>query len=72
MNETVRVVDGWFEENEDGSKDYIAVLANGDKVRCKNVHLASVVFEGLDYDGDIATIESELKFEKSVSGKEGT
>jgi hypothetical protein len=66
MSETIRVIDGWFEENEDGGRDYIAVLPNGDKIRCKNIYLASVEFVGFDYSGESepATIESVLNFEK--------
>jgi hypothetical protein len=42
------IKDGWFEEQEDGTLDYIAVLENGEIWRCKNAYLASISFPGLE------------------------
>lgn len=39
---------GWFEENEDGTMDYIDVLPNGEKWRYKNVYPISVDFGELE------------------------
>jgi hypothetical protein len=44
----ITIKDGWFEEQEDGTLDYIAVLENGETVRYKNTYLASVSFSGLE------------------------
>ena len=61
----MKIKDGWFEEQEDGTRDYVAILENGEKWRCKNVHLTGLKYEGLDYkDGGEAIIESNQKYEK--------
>jgi hypothetical protein len=40
---------GWFEENEDGTRDYIAIFENGEKWRMKNVYPISINFGDLDW-----------------------
>jgi hypothetical protein len=41
--------DGWFEDNGDGTLDYIAILKNGEVWRLKNAFLSSVSWDGLEY-----------------------
>jgi hypothetical protein len=44
----MQIKDGWFEEQEDGTRDYIALLESGEVVRCKNAYLTGLKYEGLD------------------------
>lgn len=49
----MKIKDGWFEENEDGTRDYIAILEDDSAVRLKNAYLKSVDFGGLQWqDGN--------------------
>jgi hypothetical protein len=52
--------DGWFEEQEDGTRDYIAILENGEKWRLKNAYLTSVDFGGLQQQNGDELIEITL------------
>lgn len=53
-----QIVDGWFEDNDDGSRDYVAVLENGETWRMQNVYLTSMMFSDLDCTTtDTITIE---------------
>lgn len=44
----MQIKDGWFEEQEDGTRDYITVLENGEVWRLKNVYPVSVKFDDLE------------------------
>ena len=44
----MKLQDGWFEENEDGTRDYIAVLENGEVWRLKNTYPTAIHFDGLE------------------------
>lgn len=50
MFKTMKIKDGWFEEQEDGTRDYIAILENGETWRCKNAYMTGLKYEGLDYN----------------------
>jgi hypothetical protein len=44
----MQIKDGWFEEQEDGTRDYIAILENGEVWRCKNAYPVSIKFDGIE------------------------
>ena len=61
----MKVMDGWFEEREDGGRDYIAVCENGEIWRCENVYWSGFKIEGLDYSGgEETTIELTVRYDK--------
>jgi hypothetical protein len=44
----MKIQDGWFEENEDGTRDYIAILENDEVWRFKNAYPVAIHFDGLE------------------------
>jgi hypothetical protein len=52
----MKLKDGWFEEQEDGTRDYIAILENDEVWRLQNAYLTSVRYDGLELSNDIAEV----------------
>ncbi|MFA5766555.1 MAG: hypothetical protein WC919_01360 [Candidatus Paceibacterota bacterium] len=47
----MQIKDSWFEEQEDGTRDYIAVFESGEVWRLKNAYPIAMHFDGLEVDG---------------------
>ena len=65
----MQIQDGWFEENEDGTRDYIAVLENGEVWRLKNVYPIAIRFDGLEmHDSENVEITANYSKVESENG----
>jgi len=52
----MQIKDGWFEEQEDGTRDYIAILENDEVWRFKNAYPISMKFDGIETTTDVAEV----------------
>jgi hypothetical protein len=54
----MQIKDGWFEEQEDGTRDYITVLENGEIWRLKNTYPVAIHIDGLETsdNGSVAIV----------------
>lgn len=57
--------DGWFEEQEDGTRDYIAILENGEVLRFVNIYPVAMHFDDIPLSSELATITMDVKYSRS-------
>ena len=60
----IDIIDGFFQENDEGKIDYYATLVNGEHVVLHNVYYTNITYSGLDYVSDgLVFIENTKKWE---------
>ena len=59
----MQIKDGWFEEQEDGTRDYIAILENGEMWRFKNTYPISMKFDGIETTDGYAEITITQRYD---------
>jgi len=63
---SIALKDGWFEEQEDGTLDYIAILESGETWRLKNAYLSNVQYAGLEMSTDLAEVTITQQYEMKM------